>query len=109
VPAVFATTHLTNITEMVITLKVSDGRTWEVRYVFTAPTERRLSQGWRKFAADNDLKEGDVCIFELVDREKIEMNAHIFRLQKPFSSNYEPSMSSKRTYNQKAACGKSLV
>ncbi|KAI3885523.1 hypothetical protein MKW92_049832, partial [Papaver armeniacum] len=81
VPAVFGTSHLKNITQMVITLRVPDGRTWEVGYVSQTPTERRISQGWGKFVADNDLKEGDVCVFELVDSKKnLEMNVHIFRL-----------------------------
>ncbi|KAI3857050.1 hypothetical protein MKX03_015422 [Papaver bracteatum] len=75
VPAVFATSHLTNITRMVITLRVSDEKTWAVGYVSRTPTERRISRGWRDFVADNDLKEGDVCVFELVDfRKNFEMN-----------------------------------
>ncbi|KAI3984617.1 hypothetical protein MKX01_003980 [Papaver californicum] len=87
VPVVFATSHFTNITQMMITLRVSDGRTWEVGYVSRAPNERRLSQGWRKFVVDNELKEGDVCVFELVDRKKFKMNVHIFRQQKTFDYN----------------------
>ncbi|RZC76665.1 hypothetical protein C5167_000814 [Papaver somniferum] len=82
VPAVFATSHLTNIKQMMITLRVSDGRTWEVVYVSQTPTNGRISQGWAEFVADNDLKEGDVCVFELVDRRKnFEMNVYIFRLK----------------------------
>ncbi|KAI3851947.1 hypothetical protein MKW98_019946 [Papaver atlanticum] len=82
VPAVFATSHLTNITQMVITLRVSDGRTWEVVYISPTPTSGRISQGWGEFVADNNLKEGDVCVFELVDRRKnFEMNVYIFRLK----------------------------
>ncbi|KAI3857051.1 hypothetical protein MKX03_015423 [Papaver bracteatum] len=87
VPAVFATSHLTNITRMVITLKVSDEKTWEVgyvsqRYVSRRPTAYKIAEGWREFVADNDLKEGDVCVFELVDLCKnFKMNVHIFRLE----------------------------
>ncbi|KAI3861328.1 hypothetical protein MKW92_022502, partial [Papaver armeniacum] len=81
VPAAFGTQHLTDITRMVITLKVADDKTWEVNYVSGTPSERRISLGWREFVADNDLKEGDVCIFELVDfGKKLKMNVHIFRL-----------------------------
>ncbi|KAI3851950.1 hypothetical protein MKW98_019949 [Papaver atlanticum] len=80
VPAAFGTQHLTDITRMVITLKVSDEKTWEVHYISGTPTERRISLGWREFVADNDLKEGDVCVFELVDFRKNHMNVHIFRL-----------------------------
>ncbi|KAI3966130.1 hypothetical protein MKW92_019971 [Papaver armeniacum] len=93
VPAVFATSHLRNITETTITLMVSDGRTWKVRYVSRSPTDKRLSHGWCKFVADNDLKEGNVCVFELIDRKKIEMIVHIFRQHKPFSRKLPPKSS----------------
>ncbi|XP_026428235.1 B3 domain-containing transcription factor VRN1-like [Papaver somniferum] len=83
VPLAFATSHFTNITRMVITLMVSDGRTWELRYVSRSPKQKVLSQGWHKFVADNNLKEGDVCVFELVDRKNIKMLVHIFGQQKP--------------------------
>ncbi|KAI3861331.1 hypothetical protein MKW92_022505 [Papaver armeniacum] len=93
VPAVFANSHLRNITETVITLMVSDGRTWKVRYVSRPPANKRLSHGWRKFVADNDLKEGDVCVFELVDRNNIEMIVHIFGQQKPSVRKLTPKSS----------------
>ncbi|XP_026425630.1 putative B3 domain-containing protein Os03g0621600 [Papaver somniferum] len=87
VPNDFANSYLRNITQSEITLGISDGRTWEVGYVFRTPTESRLSRGWCRFVADNHLKEGDVCVFELVDREKIQMTVHIFRQQKRFARN----------------------
>ncbi|XP_026428234.1 B3 domain-containing transcription factor VRN1-like [Papaver somniferum] len=93
VPAVFAASHLRNITETMITPMVSDGRTWNVRYVSRSPTDKRLSHGWCKFVADNDLKEGNVCVFELIDRKKIEMIVHIFRQHKPFSRKLPPKSS----------------
>ncbi|KAI3861332.1 hypothetical protein MKW92_022506 [Papaver armeniacum] len=93
VPADFVISYFTNITQMVITFRALDGRTWEVGYVFKAPTGRWLSHGWRKFVVDNDLKEGDVCVFELVDRNKMEMIVHIFRQQEPFSKKLTPKSS----------------
>ncbi|XP_057740661.1 uncharacterized protein LOC130957833 [Arachis stenosperma] len=38
-----------------------------------------LSSGWVSFARENNLKAGDICIFELVYREGAELDAHIFR------------------------------
>ncbi|XP_026425061.1 B3 domain-containing transcription factor VRN1-like isoform X1 [Papaver somniferum] len=93
VPLVFATSHFKNITQMVITLRVSDGRTWEVRYVSRSPKQKVLSQGWHKFVADNDLKEGDVYVFELVDRKNVKMLVHIFRQQKPSARKLTPKSS----------------
>ncbi|RYR32293.1 hypothetical protein Ahy_A10g046883 [Arachis hypogaea] len=37
-----------------------------------------LSSGWVSFARENNLKAGDICIFELVYREGAELDAHIF-------------------------------
>ncbi|KAI3903613.1 hypothetical protein MKW98_032267 [Papaver atlanticum] len=79
VPMVFAKRYLKITTQMAVTLGVSDGRTWEVLYLARAQHDRRLSRGWRKFVSDNHLKEGDLCVFELVDRINVEMNVNIFR------------------------------
>ncbi|KAI3886465.1 hypothetical protein MKX03_036752 [Papaver bracteatum] len=79
VPMVFAKRYLKITTQMAVTLGVSDGRTWEVLYLARAKHDRRLSQGWSKFVSDNHLMEGDLCVFELVDRINVEMNVYIFR------------------------------
>ncbi|KAI3966128.1 hypothetical protein MKW92_019969 [Papaver armeniacum] len=92
VPNDFANSYLRNITQRGIILRISDGRTWEVRYVPGTQYNRRLSQGWYKFVADNHLKEGDICVFELVDREKLEMNVHIFHQQKTFDGKVTPKL-----------------
>ncbi|KAI3966129.1 hypothetical protein MKW92_019970 [Papaver armeniacum] len=95
VPIAFASSYLKNITRMVISLRISDGRTWKVGYVSGTQAGRpvsKLSKGWYKFVADNHLKEGDVCVFELVDREKIEMNVHIFQQQNTFTRKLNPKL-----------------
>ncbi|KAI3864472.1 hypothetical protein MKW92_032470, partial [Papaver armeniacum] len=43
VPNAFGTSYLKNKTQLVVTLMVSDGRTWEVRYVSRGKGRRRLS------------------------------------------------------------------
>ncbi|KAI3861329.1 hypothetical protein MKW92_022503, partial [Papaver armeniacum] len=40
----------------------------------------------------NHLMEGDVCVFELVDREKIKMNVHLFKQQKAFARKLNPKI-----------------
>lgn len=32
---------------------------------------------WKRFVVDNDLKEGDVCVFELTEGEGAKMMVHI--------------------------------
>ncbi|KAF8410594.1 hypothetical protein HHK36_003126 [Tetracentron sinense] len=60
------------------TLRVSDGRTWAVHYSFQE-TRGRLYRGWKAFVLDNYLREGDVCVFELVKKNDIELKVVIFR------------------------------
>ncbi|KAI3857049.1 hypothetical protein MKX03_015421 [Papaver bracteatum] len=92
VPNDFANSYLRNITQRGITLRISDGRTWEVKYVPGTQYNRRLSHGWNKFVADSHLKEGDICVFELVDREKLEMNVQIFHQKKTFARKVTPKI-----------------
>ncbi|KAL4196132.1 hypothetical protein AMTRI_Chr04g181840 [Amborella trichopoda] len=39
----------------------------------------RISSGWKKFVTDNDLKEGDACVFELSKARSDTFNILIFR------------------------------
>ncbi|KAM6591511.1 hypothetical protein CsatA_014116 [Cannabis sativa] len=41
--------------------------------------EHRFSGGWRAFARDNSLQPNDVCIFELINKNKPEVKVTIFR------------------------------
>lgn len=41
---------------------------WTIKLVRST----RFSAGWPKFAKDNALKQGDVCVFELFNRENVE-------------------------------------
>ncbi|KAK7256211.1 hypothetical protein RIF29_29649 [Crotalaria pallida] len=65
-----------------INLQLSNGRVWPASYHISksnARTRFHLSCGWGAFAKENDLKVGDVCIFELIDRTKVTFQIHIFR------------------------------
>ncbi|XP_073047344.1 B3 domain-containing protein At3g18960-like isoform X2 [Primulina eburnea] len=59
-------------------LLVSEGKTWPVRCI---SGERRasLTSGWKVFAADNDLKVGDACVFEVSNRTNLTWDVIIFR------------------------------
>lgn len=39
-----------------------------------------LSGGWKRFTLDNNLEEGDVCIFEMDNVENYTLKVHIFRV-----------------------------
>lgn len=53
-------------------------RTWEVVYCGDQSFQR-FGEGWKKFVVDNNLKEGDGCVFELMDTENIQFKVQILR------------------------------
>lgn len=77
-PSAFRDKHLPKRSCMV-DLQDPEGRSWKVRYVCSGYT-KIFSAGLSSFVRINDLKVGDVCIFELVGELKFEV--HIFRPNK---------------------------
>lgn len=62
-----------------MTLCDPSGKNWETRYAYN--TRRRsggISGGWIFFTFGNNLEANDVCIFELIEQNK--MQVHIFRV-----------------------------
>uniref|UniRef100_A0A7N0UC82 TF-B3 domain-containing protein n=1 Tax=Kalanchoe fedtschenkoi TaxID=63787 RepID=A0A7N0UC82_KALFE len=64
----------------------SSGRTWLTNYTTRLEKcrgrrQRRnlLSGGFKAFVVDNNLREGNVCAFELVDEQGAVFNVHIFK------------------------------
>ncbi|TKY69301.1 B3 domain-containing transcription factor VRN1 [Spatholobus suberectus] len=62
IPPHFAEKYLKK-THAVVLLEVLDGRTWPVIYSATI-----INGGWQKFASENNLNVGDVCVFELIQK-----------------------------------------
>uniref|UniRef100_J3LQW3 TF-B3 domain-containing protein n=1 Tax=Oryza brachyantha TaxID=4533 RepID=J3LQW3_ORYBR len=57
-----------------------NGKCWNVRCCVTTQNSKRLLAGWKKFAGDNKLHPGDICLFQLLENEKkYVMNVHIIR------------------------------
>jgi len=53
-------------------------KSWEVRYSGHRSI-KRLCRGFREFVIDNVLELGDGCVYELMDREKLEFRVQILR------------------------------
>ncbi|KAI9121840.1 hypothetical protein K1719_007230 [Acacia pycnantha] len=92
VPSHFARKHLHDCTEG-IKLVVQD-IAWSVEYVFRmmplgSEVHEFSSVGWRQFREDNDLKEGDICVFELNPDIKLTFQVTILRATKTPSSSYK--------------------
>ncbi|XP_038722732.1 B3 domain-containing protein Os03g0619800-like [Tripterygium wilfordii] len=60
-----------------IVLQVQEGRTWTVKYIWTKYA--RFYGGWKAFAEDNNLRIGDVCVFELINRNEFLFKVFIYR------------------------------
>lgn len=77
-PIDFSNKYLPNQTQSA-TLVDSSGETWTAKWLGNRANPG-LSGGWRKFSLDHGLEEGDMCIFELMDRKKLIIKVHIFRV-----------------------------
>ena len=62
-----------------IKLEDSTGRQWLLSCLFNGGRNIRLSKGWNEFVEEKNLKEGDVCVFELVQREDVVLKVSIFQ------------------------------
>ncbi|OVA15443.1 B3 DNA binding domain [Macleaya cordata] len=78
-PCSFKNFHLPE-TDQEIILRDPRGNEWPVSYVVTNGSQRRgsLSAGWGAFSYHNNIEKDDVCIFELIKEDV--MQVHIFRV-----------------------------
>lgn len=78
IPSKFAEKYLKGVSGD-ITLQVSSGKQWRVRCIREGPGTK-LTRGWADFVVENDLKEEDVCVFELIDIKATALKVTIFRV-----------------------------
>ncbi|XP_057439827.1 B3 domain-containing transcription factor VRN1-like isoform X1 [Lotus japonicus] len=77
-PSCFAEMNLNGVSGF-IKLQVADGRQWPVRCLYRGG-RAKLSQGWFDFTLENNLGEGDVCVFELLRTRDVVLQVTLFRL-----------------------------
>jgi hypothetical protein len=70
VPWKFAADHLQRRPPEVLLFRPSGEEKWRVRYYHSSSTRGFNCQRWVKFVWDNGLREGDVCVFELIKGAK---------------------------------------
>ncbi|CAM9000868.1 unnamed protein product [Rhodiola kirilowii] len=79
-PASFIVAYV-NLKIKDVMLRTNDGRTWTVKYYVTESQHMSfLTSGWKKFAIDNDLKAGDVCLFERIKGAENVLKVVVFRV-----------------------------
>ena len=71
IPAEFAAKYLK--LKGSIKLQNSNGEQWDIYCASHGGTSRamRLGTGWSKFAKENHVSEGDVCVFEVIKIRKL--------------------------------------
>ncbi|XP_061340028.1 B3 domain-containing protein Os11g0197600-like [Gastrolobium bilobum] len=74
VPVQFAKKYLKK-KERIILLQVLDGGTWHCSY-----SQGKIVAGWKKFVSENNLKVGDVCLFELTNSQGLSLQVQILQL-----------------------------
>jgi len=77
-PSCFAEKNLNGVSGF-IKLQLSNGRQWSVRCLYRGG-RAKLSQGWFEFTVENNLGEGDVCVFELLRTKEVELQVTVFRV-----------------------------
>uniref|UniRef100_A0ACD6A3D5 Uncharacterized protein n=1 Tax=Avena sativa TaxID=4498 RepID=A0ACD6A3D5_AVESA len=59
------------------------GETWKVRFCGRqreSLNDRRFESGWQKFVQDNNLKMGNICLFERLGNQRCTLKVHIIRV-----------------------------
>nr|XP_028947414.1 uncharacterized protein LOC114820595 isoform X2 [Malus domestica] len=76
-PYEFVRTHLNKQRSSNVILQILDGSTWPVTFKYDATP--RFQNGWSVFARENNLKVGDLCVFELVNHDELTFEVVFFR------------------------------
>ncbi|XP_039141134.1 B3 domain-containing protein Os04g0386900-like [Dioscorea cayenensis subsp. rotundata] len=73
-------------TECIPVTLTYQNKSWKMTYWGDRPL-RRIDGGWRKFTADNKLKVGDGCVFELIDTKNLQLKVQILPGELPAEFN----------------------
>ncbi|CAL1389325.1 unnamed protein product [Linum trigynum] len=80
VPTGFVKQNMTGDGEAVILKEVAGGGKWVVEASFGSDGMfRLLGEEWQRFYRENNLETGDVCLFQLMPKEKVEFLVSIYR------------------------------
>ncbi|KAI3922307.1 hypothetical protein MKX01_005996 [Papaver californicum] len=82
VPSKFAKQFLKSGSQTA-TIRIPDRKVWDVECAVhnsSAKYEATFRKGWKEFKVHNHLKEGDICVFELVDRDNLGMEVTFSRV-----------------------------
>ncbi|KAK7407638.1 hypothetical protein VNO78_09612 [Psophocarpus tetragonolobus] len=110
VPINFVREYLVNMSHQNVMMMQFRKKLWPVKLSFTENnrgtiTRCSFSAGWHLFSRKNKLQPGDVCIFELINKEDAIFNLHVFRDHSKFpSTNWTSETSSERSSQLESLC-----
>ena len=78
-PFEFAKKYLINRDAKLIKLQDRDGREWPVNFRKSVVGGGDFIRGWTKFSKDKNLKEGDICMFELIRKKNIALKVSVIQ------------------------------
>ncbi|KAK7818810.1 b3 domain-containing transcription factor vrn1 [Quercus suber] len=80
VPVQFAVKYLRQ--PKIVKLQTSNGKQWPAKCILRdrASSAMNIGRGWTVFSRDNNLEEGDVCVFELIKKQPVVLKVSIFRV-----------------------------
>lgn len=70
-------THLNKQRSSNVILQILDGSTWPVNFKYDIT--RGFQNGWSVFARESNLKVGDLCVFEMINRNELTFEVVFFR------------------------------
>jgi len=76
VPIYFARKYFINFNQNVMIQ--FRNKLWPVKFVYNSSSSAKLTDGWASFARESNLKPGDTCVFELVNRKNATLVVHVF-------------------------------
>ncbi|KAJ3685494.1 hypothetical protein LUZ61_014658 [Rhynchospora tenuis] len=78
IPTKFAAEQLPKATQFVVLRRPKKEMTWQVNYYYSKRVQTIAGSLWRKFVQENNLQDGDMCLFEMVKAaEQITFLVHI--------------------------------
>jgi hypothetical protein len=80
VPVRFAKKHL--VGRPFVSLHTCDGKQWHARcsHFCASRSTCYITDGWNEFRRDNNLEEGDVRVFQLIERNPVVLYVSIFHV-----------------------------
>ncbi|CAK8571318.1 unnamed protein product [Lathyrus sativus] len=79
VPMSFVKKHLDNKKEQTVMLKF-EKKLWPIKLLcYSNMKSGQFCRDWNQFQKENNLKDGDVCVFELIKNNHALFQVHIFR------------------------------